>query len=119
MPERPRYRKRGQTLSSKPSDSAHLPAKELFRLYGRIAARRARWRDHGHRAALRGRRFDLRIHSRRRADHAIGARELIAQRTANWLFYFEIAAGIDRRRRLRTRLRIVAVFGGSRGLRLR
>ena len=53
----------------------------LFRPYGGVAAGAAGRRDHRHLAAVVGRRgADFGIDIRRRAQRAIGARELVAER---------------------------------------
>ena len=51
----------------------------LLRPDGLIAAGTARWRDHRHISARRGRLPDLRVNMFWRANHPAGARELVAQ----------------------------------------
>jgi Protein of unknown function (DUF1488) len=59
-------------------DNRDLPARFLFRLYVRIAARAARRRDHRHFTGLRRRHFDAGIDIGR-ADHAAALSEFFAQ----------------------------------------
>jgi len=56
--------------------------KHSLRTYVGIAARATGRRDHRHAAALRRGRSDVRIDARRRANDAVGTRQLLAQRLA-------------------------------------
>ena len=76
----------------------------LLRSDGLVAAGAAGWRDHRHRAARRGRLLDLRVDTFWRADHAAGARELVAQVfLAILALRFNFAALPDRGLRVRFR----------------